>query len=67
MHAAILSNRRRVPPAGLDGGAPGACGRNYVVRRDGRIDTLGATAAVELAAGDRFVIETPGGGGCGAG
>jgi 5-oxoprolinase (ATP-hydrolysing) len=66
MQAAILSNRRRVPPAGLDGGAPGACGRNYVVRRDGRVEELGATAAVALSAGDRFVIETPGGGGYGA-
>ena len=35
--------------------------------RDGRIEELAATAAVELAAGDRFVIETPGGGGYGRG
>ena len=67
MHAAILSNRRRVAPAGLAGGSPGACGRNYVRRADGRIEELTATAAVELAAGDRFVIETPGGGGYGPG
>jgi 5-oxoprolinase (ATP-hydrolysing) len=66
MQAAILSNRRRVAPAGLAGGAAGACGRNYVLRRDGRIEELAATAAVELEAGDRFVIETPGGGGYGA-
>jgi 5-oxoprolinase (ATP-hydrolysing) len=65
MQAAILSNRRRIAPAGLAGGAPGACGRNYVVRREGRVEELGATAAVELQAGDRFVIETPGGGGYG--
>jgi 5-oxoprolinase (ATP-hydrolysing) len=67
MHAAILSNRRRVAPHGLAGGGPGACGRNYVRRKDGRIEELPATAAVELEAGDRFVIETPGGGGYGAG
>jgi 5-oxoprolinase (ATP-hydrolysing) len=66
MHAAILSNRRRIAPHGLAGGAPGACGRNYVLRNDGRIEELPATAAVELAAGDRFIIETPGGGGYGA-
>jgi 5-oxoprolinase (ATP-hydrolysing) len=65
MHAAILSNRRRVPPFGLHGGAPGAVGRNYVIRADGRREDLPATAAVELRAGDRFVIETPGGGGYG--
>jgi len=67
MHAAILSNRRRVAPAGLAGGAPGALGRNYVVRVNGRTDELAATADVELAPGDRFVIETPGGGGYGPG
>ncbi len=66
MQAAILANRRRVPPFGLRGGEPGRCGRNYVVRADGCVEELPATAAVELAAGDRFVIETPGGGGYGA-
>jgi len=65
MQAAILSNRRRVPPFGLHGGEPGACGRNYVLRAGGRVEELGATATVELAAGERFVIETPGGGGYG--
>jgi 5-oxoprolinase (ATP-hydrolysing) len=65
MHAAILSNRRRVAPHGLAGGSPGACGRNRVLRKDGRIEELRATAAVDLAPGDRFVIETPGGGGYG--
>ena len=65
MHAAILSYRRRVPPFGLDGGAPGACGHNYVLRLDGRREELPATAATVLEAGERFVIETPGGGGYG--
>jgi 5-oxoprolinase (ATP-hydrolysing) len=37
-----------------------------VLRRDLRSEELGATAAVDLAPGDRFVIETPGGGGYGA-
>jgi 5-oxoprolinase (ATP-hydrolysing) len=54
-----------VPPFGLRGGEPGQCGRNYVVRADGGNEELPATAAVELTAGDRFVIETPGGGGYG--
>ena len=65
MHAAILSNRRRVAPAGLAGGASGALGRNCVLRGDGRVEELAATADVELDAGDRFLIETPGGGGYG--
>ena len=64
--AGILSNRRRVPPFGLAGGASGACGRNAVERADGSVEPLGATATVELAVGDMFIVETPGGGGYGA-
>ncbi len=66
MTAAILSNRRRVPPFGLQGGAPGALGSNHVERHDGRIEPLGATAVIEMEPGDVFVIQTPGGGGFGA-
>ena len=33
--AAIVSSSRRVPPYGLAGGLPGACGRNAVERADG--------------------------------
>jgi 5-oxoprolinase (ATP-hydrolysing) len=65
MRAAILSNRRRVPPFGLAGGSAGACGRNAIVRADGRVEELPGTAEAELRAGDTFVIETPGGGGYG--
>ena len=65
MTASILSNRRRVPPFGLAGGAPGATGVNQVVRADGRVEELGATAEAALNPGDIFGIETPGGGGYG--
>jgi 5-oxoprolinase (ATP-hydrolysing) len=66
MTAAILSNRRRLPPFGLNGGAPGAPGVNRIERRDGSIEPLDATAAAHMQPGDVFVIETPGGGGFGA-
>ncbi len=65
MTAGILSNRRIVPPFGLDGGAPGDVGRNRVERADGRVELLGSTATAAIKAGDLFVIETPGGGGYG--
>ncbi|MES2291274.1 MAG: hydantoinase B/oxoprolinase family protein [Pseudomonadota bacterium] len=65
MHAGILSNRRAVPPAGLAGGENALPGINRVVRADGTTETLSATASAEMAAGDMFVIETPGGGGYG--
>jgi 5-oxoprolinase (ATP-hydrolysing) len=65
MTASILSGHRHVPPYGMSGGDAGHCGRTYVERTDGRIDDLGATGSTEMATGDVFVIETPGGGGYG--
>ena len=65
MRANILSNRRRVPPFGLDGGEPGGLGLNRIERADGRCETLPATAQADLEPDDVFVIETPGGGGYG--
>ena len=66
MTASILSNGRAVPAFGMAGGEPGALGINRVERADGRVETLGHIGQVEMAAGDVFVIETPGGGGYGA-
>ncbi|MHB8283980.1 MAG: hydantoinase B/oxoprolinase family protein, partial [Caulobacteraceae bacterium] len=63
--AVILSNRRHIPPFGLDGGDSGALGRNQVRRADGRIEALDSTAVVQMSPGDAFLIETPGGGGFG--
>ncbi|RST29580.1 5-oxoprolinase [Sphingomonas ginkgonis] len=65
VRANILANRRRVAPKGLAGGADALPGRNRVERADGRVEHLGATASAEMLPGDRFVIETPGGGGYG--
>lgn len=65
MAANILANRRQVAPAGLAGGSNAAPGRNWVERADGSIEMLAATGSADLAAGDAFVIETPGGGGYG--
>ncbi|HEV8406721.1 MAG TPA: hydantoinase B/oxoprolinase family protein, partial [Sphingomicrobium sp.] len=65
MRANILADRRRVPPSGLEGGADAQPGRNWVERTNGRIEILSATAAADVGPGDRFVIETPGGGGFG--
>jgi 5-oxoprolinase (ATP-hydrolysing) len=63
--AAILSNHRRLAPHGLAAGADGATGANRVLRADGRVETLPGIAEVTVGVGDRFVIETPGGGGYG--
>ena len=65
MTAVILSGHRRISPYGMAGGEPGKVGRNWIERAGGeRVELRGADKA-ELAAGDVFVIETPGGGGYG--
>jgi 5-oxoprolinase (ATP-hydrolysing) len=65
MRANILADRRRVPPRGIAGGADAEAGRNWVERVDGSVEMLSATASADMRPGDRFVIETPGGGGFG--
>ena len=65
MRANILSNRREVPPRGIEGGGEARPGVNQVIRADGTVETLTATASAEMREGDMFVIETPGGGGYG--
>ena len=64
--AAIVSSSRRVPPYGLAGGLPGACGRNAVERDGGTVEELPGVAQTRMEPGDVLVIETPGGGGYGA-
>jgi 5-oxoprolinase (ATP-hydrolysing) len=67
MTAAILSNGRQHPAFGAAGGHSGDAGRNRVLRSDGRIEELGHIAQVQMNSGDVFEIQTPGGGGYGAG
>lgn len=56
----LLTERRDHAPWGLAGGADGACGRNSLNEQPvaGRVE-------LEVLAGDRLRIETPGGGGWG--
>ena len=61
----LVTERRRERPWGLNGGEPGATGRNTLLRAGGEAQDLGARAEVEVRAGDRVRVETPGGGGWG--
>ena len=65
MRANILADRRRVAPRGIAGGSDAQAGRNWVERTDGTVEMLTATDSANVGPGDRFVIETPGGGGFG--
>ena len=66
MRANILANRRKIAPRGIAGGGDAAPGRNWVERTDGSSEMLTAAASADMAIGDRFIIETPGGGGFGS-
>ncbi|KAK7431104.1 hypothetical protein QQZ08_002385 [Neonectria magnoliae] len=65
----LLTERRSRAPHGGNGGEDGSMGKNVLMKRDDegavRIISLGGKATVEVAKGDRVVIETPGGGGWG--
>jgi N-methylhydantoinase B/oxoprolinase/acetone carboxylase alpha subunit len=61
----VLSDRRRLPPPGAAGGAPGRPGRNRVRRANGTLREMPGKFSVWLDTGDVLSIETPGGGGWG--
>jgi len=63
--ATVIAERRRLAPWGVEGGGPGARGRNLIRHRDGRVESMPGKFQAQLAAGDRLVVETPGGGGYG--
>ncbi|MBV8827656.1 MAG: hydantoinase B/oxoprolinase family protein [Acidobacteriaceae bacterium] len=60
----LLTDRRVQPPYGLQGGGPGALGRN-VLKQGEHERELPGKCSVSAASGDVLRIETPGGGGWG--
>ena len=60
----LLSDRRRLAPYGVLGGAPGGIGRNTLIR-DRKETPLPGKVQITLRPGDRLRVETPGGGGYG--
>ena len=62
---ALLSDRRKRAPYGLQGGEDGERGRAYLIRRDGNKEQLTSKGSWDMEVGDRVRIETPSGGGWG--
>ena len=60
MRYSLITERRRHPPPGAEGGEPGATGRNLLNGEE-----LPPKVSGTLERGDRLRIETPGGGGHG--
>ncbi|EDO18013.1 hypothetical protein Kpol_1054p61 [Vanderwaltozyma polyspora DSM 70294] len=64
--ASILSERRVLAPQGINGGQNGKRGKNLWIRKDtGAVINVGGKNTFVANIGDRFIIQTPGGGGCG--
>lgn len=61
----VLSDRRKIPPWGLQGGQPGKTGRNRIIRREGSAVNLSSKCTAWVESGDILSIETPGAGGWG--
>ncbi len=61
----VVSQHRTEGPFGMDGGQPGLPGRQRILRADGGELELGPVDEADLGPGDRFLLETPGGGGYG--
>jgi 5-oxoprolinase (ATP-hydrolysing) len=65
MELSILSQHRSAGPYGAMGGAPGEPGRQRLLHASGEAVELRAIDGCRVSAGDRLVLETPGGGGWG--
>jgi N-methylhydantoinase B len=62
--ATLLSERRKFPPYGLEGGEPGKTGENFLIREEEKI-SLPGKGNLSLRSEDVLSIRTPGGGGYG--
>jgi len=65
LELSILSQHRVSAPYGLAGGGEGVVGRQVILRADGSRRELAGIDGCDVVAGDRLVLETPGGGGWG--
>lgn len=61
----LMGERRRNRPWGLSGGGPGSPGEDWLIHPSGDRERLAGKTTVEVSAGDRLLVLTPGGGGWG--
>ncbi len=65
LELSVLTQHRVEAPFGVDGGEPGARGRQTLIRASGERVVLGSVDGCRVERGDRLILETPGGGGWG--
>jgi N-methylhydantoinase B len=61
----LIGDRRITRPWGLNGGAPGAPGEDWLIRRNGEEVRLPGKVTLDVEPGERLRVLTPGGGGWG--
>ena len=66
LEVSLLTQRRLTSPYGLEGGEPGAAGRNVFCPASGGKRLLDPIESLRVGPGDRIRLQTPGGGGYGA-
>ncbi|GBP79512.1 5-oxoprolinase [Eumeta japonica] len=62
----VLTERRVFQPYGMNGGEAGARGLNLLQRADGRLINLGGKTTITAYPGDKYIMNSPGGGGYGS-
>jgi 5-oxoprolinase (ATP-hydrolysing) len=65
MALSVLTQHRVERPFGMEGGEPGLAGSQRVIREGSKPIELDSVDGCDVAAGDRLILETPGGGGWG--
>jgi len=65
MEVSILSDHRRIPPFGVEGGEAGQIGKNWIKRANSQLVELEGCAHEHLKIDDTINIQTPTGGGFG--
>ncbi|MCC5941672.1 MAG: hydantoinase B/oxoprolinase family protein, partial [Balneolaceae bacterium] len=65
VYLSVLTQHRVQKPYGLNGGETGKTGEQWVVRKTGEREKLLPVDGRKMEPGDRFILHTPGGGGCG--
>lgn len=65
VNLSVLTQRRNSGPFGINGGDTGKSGYQKVIRKNGKTIKLNSIENININAGDKFIIETPGGGGFG--
>ncbi len=65
MYLSVLGQHRKEGPYGMKGGENGEPAKQTIIRKSGEKILLDSIDSCEVRSGDRFILETPGGGGWG--